>query len=221
VTWQYTGLHGAQPGIADKDEAAGSSPARPTILALTCVNALPRSTLIVLLPCLASAQRSENASLHCLSSDDYGSSVERRAKRQVLCRRHTRVDVAGRQWRIAMASHWKDRLSWVGGTEADCQRVTGSVWRHHGRCCVSTFEGLRGAPTRSPLRMARCRPRQDAKSCASVSGLGRWMGPYTPIWQLCKPGAGWLGDPAKRGNLSYGAPVVLRSASPEPVPGAG
>jgi hypothetical protein len=46
-----------------------------------------------------------------LSSDDFGSSVERRAKRQVLCRRHTRVDVAGRQWRIAMASHWKDRLS--------------------------------------------------------------------------------------------------------------
>jgi len=37
------GPHSAEPSIADKDEAAGSSPARPTTLGLTWANARPLS----------------------------------------------------------------------------------------------------------------------------------------------------------------------------------
>jgi hypothetical protein len=75
----------SQAGLfSDQDEAAGSSPARPTIMVLTCGNS-PRYLLRPRpLACVASAQRSQNASPALLSSDDFGSSVERRAKRRVL-----------------------------------------------------------------------------------------------------------------------------------------
>ena len=47
----------------DKDEAAGSSPARPTTPGLTCDNARPLSLRPRPRPCVACAQRSHNASL--------------------------------------------------------------------------------------------------------------------------------------------------------------
>jgi hypothetical protein len=41
ATCKNVGLHSGEPSIADKDEAAGSSPARPTTPGLTCGNARP------------------------------------------------------------------------------------------------------------------------------------------------------------------------------------
>jgi hypothetical protein len=67
---------------------------RPIVFALSHYQPAPRPL-----------RRPNAAPAHCCPSDDYGSSVERRAKRQVLCPRLTRVDVAGREWRIAMANH--------------------------------------------------------------------------------------------------------------------
>jgi hypothetical protein len=50
VTCGITGPHSARPSIADKDEAAGSSPARPTISALTCGNVVRYLIRLRLLP---------------------------------------------------------------------------------------------------------------------------------------------------------------------------
>src|SRR5829696_7232326 len=47
-----------------QDEAAGSSPARPTTLALSCANARRLFFSSRLFPYVACAQRSQNASLH-------------------------------------------------------------------------------------------------------------------------------------------------------------
>ena len=46
MTCKNAGLHSGKRVIADKDEAAGSSPARPTIPGLTCANASPLSLAI-------------------------------------------------------------------------------------------------------------------------------------------------------------------------------
>jgi hypothetical protein len=93
ATCENAGLHSGEPPIADKDEAAGSSPARPTTPQLTCGNARRgfsfnggcfreglRTAVLERIPAL-------------LSSDNYGSSVEREAQGQVLWR--VRVKVAG------------------------------------------------------------------------------------------------------------------------------
>jgi hypothetical protein len=65
ATRENGGPHSAEPSIADQDEAAGSSPARPMTVGLTWANARPLSLSIAPLPCLAYASRSENASLEC------------------------------------------------------------------------------------------------------------------------------------------------------------
>jgi hypothetical protein len=47
TTCKNAGLHSGKRVIADKDEGAGSSPARPTTPGLTCANASPLALAIV------------------------------------------------------------------------------------------------------------------------------------------------------------------------------
>src|SRR5829696_9288981 len=69
-----------------QDEAAGSSPARPTIPRLTCANTrlLVPSTAATAVRLLRTAVSERIPAL--LSSDDFGSRVEREAHGQVLWR---------------------------------------------------------------------------------------------------------------------------------------
>jgi hypothetical protein len=83
ATCRNAGLHSGKRMIADKDEGAGSSPARPTTPGLTRGNAgpLPSPIAAVRLYRLRTAVLERIPGL--LPSDDYGSSVERRPGRQV------------------------------------------------------------------------------------------------------------------------------------------
>ena len=72
------GLQSGEPAITYNDEAAGSSPATPTLqLTSACIESVgPRLQHVAWMGLEDVARRRESASL---SSDDFGSSVERAA----------------------------------------------------------------------------------------------------------------------------------------------
>jgi hypothetical protein len=107
ATCRNGGPHSGYRHLADKDEAAGSSPARPTIPGLTWRNDGQRSLSVLTAPCVACAQRCENASLHIVLGND-GSSVERTAHRQVLSEVCLQ-DALGTRWVRSGQCIWRPR----------------------------------------------------------------------------------------------------------------
>jgi hypothetical protein len=131
VTWGKGGPHSGYRHLADKDEAAGSSPARPTIPGLTCGNAC-RQSLIALEPvrCLRTPVSERIPAL--LSSDDYGSRVVRKVYVQVLWQAHIRVGgcpgPGGAEYVLSLA--WTDLKAFTWSSTAPCvgARPYGAMW---------------------------------------------------------------------------------------------
>jgi hypothetical protein len=65
MSWGNAGEHGAWLSIPDKDEAAGSSPARPTTPGLSRGNARRSAPWIAAVSAWGRAWRPKSASLHC------------------------------------------------------------------------------------------------------------------------------------------------------------